>query len=196
MGDEIAASPLAGADIRTLSDASFDDGTLTLNFTPATGDGAVTSITAGTPYIIKWERADDYKNDDAHNIVSPEFSGVTLNNAMNDKTCDLGGGKSIIFSGTYAGYTFTTDGKSILFLSVGNTLNYPQSGATIGAQHRLHPQGYIPERQHPRRRVCCLASGAASLHHPHEAYREINKPTALSLWNFCVPLQSDFNFAV
>ena len=49
----LEGSPLGGdgVDVRTLSDASFSDGTLTLTFTEA---GAVTTLTASVPYIIKW----------------------------------------------------------------------------------------------------------------------------------------------
>ncbi len=64
--EQMAASPLAGAEARTLSSASYADGTLTLNF----GD-PVESLTAGTPYIIKWEKANDYVDDNEHNIVNP-----------------------------------------------------------------------------------------------------------------------------
>ena len=45
----LEGSPLAGAEARTLSEATFNDGTLTLNF----GE-PVDKLNAGTPYIIKW----------------------------------------------------------------------------------------------------------------------------------------------
>ena len=43
-------SPLQGAEASTLSEATFNDGTLTLNF----GE-PVETLTAGTPYIMKWK---------------------------------------------------------------------------------------------------------------------------------------------
>ena len=49
---EIEDSPLKGAEARTLSEATFSDGTLTLNFSEP-----VEELTAGTPYIIKWDKA-------------------------------------------------------------------------------------------------------------------------------------------
>ena len=52
-------SPLQGAEARTLSEATFNDGTLTLNF----GE-PVTELTAGTPYIMKW------KNEPADLVIS------------------------------------------------------------------------------------------------------------------------------
>ncbi|MBP5770491.1 MAG: endonuclease [Bacteroidaceae bacterium] len=126
--EQIAASDLAGADIRALTSAEFNAGTLTLNFTPETGDDAVTAIAAGTPYIIRWV------GDDTDNIVNPTFLGVTIETSVRNKTCDLGDGKSITFSGTYSYREFTEADKSILFLGINNTLYYPEDGATIAAQ--------------------------------------------------------------
>lgn len=45
----LESSPLAGAEARTLSSAALNNGTLTLNFSDP-----VETLTAGTPYIIKW----------------------------------------------------------------------------------------------------------------------------------------------
>ncbi len=125
--EQIAESDLAGADIRALNSAEFNQGTLTLNFTPETGNGAVTSITAGTPYIVKW-------GENSNNIVNPTFSGVTIDNTRHDKSCDLGDGKSITFCGTYNYREFEDADKSILFLGAKNTIYYPEAGAKIAAQ--------------------------------------------------------------
>ena len=54
----LADSPLAGAEARTLSKATLSGGTLTLNFSEP-----VTTLIAGTPYIIRWDPTavhDDY----------------------------------------------------------------------------------------------------------------------------------------
>ena len=118
----VAGSPLAGADVRTLTSASFSDGSLTLNFT---GENAITELTAGTPYIIKWASGD--------NIVNPVFTGVTIDKTMRDVPCDLGDDKSITFKGTYGYTAFTDVDQSILFMGDGNTLYYPGNGAWIGA---------------------------------------------------------------
>ena len=131
--DEIATSPLAGADIRTLNEASFNDanGELTLNFTPESGQGAVTEIEAGKPYIIKWAASSEH-------IVNPVFQGVTLDATDRSVSFDLdtteGQEKGITFCGTYDAMTFDAAEPSILFLGGSNTLYYPQSGAKIGAQ--------------------------------------------------------------
>ncbi len=135
---EIAESPLAGADIRTLSSASFDEENrvLTLNFTPAVGNdpdnpawGSITSIEPGVPYIIRWEKANDYVDDDEHNIVNPTFQEVTLCNDMYPVVVD----DVITFQGGYAPISFTEADKSILFLGAENTLYYPMPGARINA---------------------------------------------------------------
>ena len=120
---QIAASDLAGADIRTLSSASFENSTLTLNFT---AQGAVTSIQAGVPYIIKWASGTD--------VVSPTINAVIIDNTAHDVTCDLGDDKSIVFKGTQSATTFTEDDNTKLFVGTANTLYYPKVGASIKAQ--------------------------------------------------------------
>ena len=114
-------SPLAGdgVDVRTLSSASFSEGTLTLNFTEAE---AITTLQAGTPYIIKWTGSET-------NIVAPVFSNVTISNTMHDVET-----QNVDFKGTYKAINCTEENKSILFLGGENTLYYPENGATIGAQ--------------------------------------------------------------
>lgn len=86
---------------------------------------------AGTPYIIKWDKASDYVDDDAHNIVNPVFSGVTISNTANDVVST---DEKVSFKGTYAYQYFTRHNNSILFLGAANTLYYPSDGASIGAQ--------------------------------------------------------------
>ena len=116
------SSPLAGATARTLTSASISGTTLTLTF----GD-AVTTLEAGTPYIIKWASGD--------NIVSPVFSGVTID-ADADGNYDNGisGDNRVRFLGTYKSTTFDAEDKSILLMGGANTLYYPTAGAGIGAQ--------------------------------------------------------------
>ena len=127
--NEIAASPLAGAEIRALSSSSLENGTLTLTFTPATGEGAVTYIEAGKPYIIRWAEA-------ATNIVNPLFRGVTM--GTNNRNFTSIDGK-VSFKGTYAPITFTEEDKSILFLGEENTLYYPQPDLT-DPDHPKYPR--------------------------------------------------------
>ena len=137
--DEIATSPLAGADIRTLAGASFSDanGELTLNFTPESGEGAVSSIEAGKPYIIKWAEPAGYVAYNGENaetcsdIVSPVFQGVTLDATDRSVSFDLddteGQEKGITFSGTYDVMTFDAADPSFLYLGAENKLYYPSA---------------------------------------------------------------------
>jgi hypothetical protein len=122
-------SPLAGAEARTLTSASITEETAgtTLNLTfgdpvsPSGDQGGL--LTAGTPYIIRWTRASDYVDDDAHNIVSPTFSGVTIDATDRPFTST---DKKVTFRGTYAPIEWDTENTNILFLGTNNTLYYPQ----------------------------------------------------------------------
>ena len=128
----IADSPLAGdgVDVRTLSTSDFTDGTLTLNFTPAPGEtGAVTTMEAGKPYIIKWNKPANYVAYDPANpeapcsdIVSPVFQGVTVSNASTTQTFDNG---RVQFIGTYGPTDIYSAAKDNLYLGAGNKLYYP-----------------------------------------------------------------------
>ncbi len=116
----LAGSPLDGAVARPLTSASISGTTLNLSF-----GAAVTELVAGTPYIIKWEGGD--------NIVSPVFSGVTIDKT--DRSYDNGaaGDARVRFIGTYNNLAFDAADESILFMSGESKLRYPASGASIGA---------------------------------------------------------------
>ena len=101
----IAGSPLAGATARPLTSASISGSTLTLTF----GD-AVTTLKAGTPYIIKG----NYDTETASPAVTTD--------------------ERVRFMGTYKSTAFDAEDKSILLMGGENTLYYPKSGAGIGAQ--------------------------------------------------------------
>ena len=121
----LSGSVLDGADVRRLSSTEFSNGTLTLNFTD---ENEVTELEAGTPYIIRWEKANDYVDDDAHNIVSPTFTNVTIVKGMHPVETDY-----VNFVGTYDYQSFTEDNRSILFVGEKNKLYWPQTGAHLGA---------------------------------------------------------------
>ena len=118
----IASSPLAGATARPLTSASISGSTLTLTF----GD-AVTTLKAGTPYIIKWASGD--------NIVSPVFSGVTIDKTDRSYDNEASGDQRVRFIGTYKSTAFDAEDQSILLMGGENMLYYPTTGAGIGAQH-------------------------------------------------------------
>ncbi len=117
----ISGSVLDGATVMKLTnDASFSNGTLTLNFT------SVDKIEAGKPYIIKWGTP---KNHPTDNIENPTFEDVMLENELTPVvTTDV-----ITFTGTYGYQSFTDTDNTILFLGEGSKLYYPSADVTIGA---------------------------------------------------------------
>ena len=108
-------TPLEGATLMELDTEAgsydhitgLDNGTLYLNFKTAT------SITAGKPYIIKWDEADD--------ITDPVFSCVTIDNTNRDVAFTGGS-----FKGTYTFNSWTEENTSILFVGTGNSLYWPK----------------------------------------------------------------------
>lgn len=125
----LSGSALDGAIARPLNEAYISGTTLNLTF----GD-PVNTLLAGTPYIIKWAKANDYVDDDAHNIVNPMFNGVTVKTDKHDYDNNASGDQRFRFLGTYESAAFGSEDKSILFMGAENTLYYPASGAGIGAQ--------------------------------------------------------------
>jgi hypothetical protein len=117
---DIEDSPLAGADVRQLTGASYEEGTLTLEFT------AVTEIKAGEPYIIKWEEGND--------LVNPVFKGVEVVAGLSEARFDIGEEMALTFKGTYAPVKYTSENKSILLVGDNSALYYPQAGAFTNPQ--------------------------------------------------------------
>jgi len=111
----LKGSPLEGATAMKLNTekSSLDNGILSLYF-----DDEKESLSAGTPYIIKW-------NAEKSDIVDPEFKCVTFSNEMHDACTD---DNTVSFCGTYSKYSFGAENKSILFLGTKNKLYYPQPG--------------------------------------------------------------------
>ena len=100
--------------------------TLTLNFTEAT------SISAGTPFIIKWDES-------GSDIENPVFSSVTISNAHKNATADDG---RVTFTGTYASVSIGSTGDNTkLYLGEGNTLYWPNAAMAIGAQRAYFQLG-------------------------------------------------------
>ena len=120
----IAGSPLDGATAKPLTDATMTGAQVSLTF----GD-AVTTLQAGQPYIIRWDKADDYVDDDAHNIVNPIFKGVTVNAASNNT---WNADHSVGFVGSYDAIKGTWADGSLL-LGSNNTLHFAAADETLGA---------------------------------------------------------------
>ena len=107
-------TPLEGATVKTLSSSSFDDGTLTLNFTDAS------SIEAGKPYLVKWTSGS--------NVANPVFSGMTINDKYDMVECD-----HVNFIGNTSPFTLEAGDKTVLYLGSDNKLYYPTDKVTVGS---------------------------------------------------------------
>lgn len=103
---ELAASPLAGCLLYSLSDASCDGEKLDLTITEET------SIEAGMPYLIKWNYGD--------NITSMTFTGVTVT-ASTGSTVEKSG---VRFVGTIGRSTLPHGDDDYLFLGANDNLYY------------------------------------------------------------------------
>ena len=117
----VGSDVLKGATAMTLnaSTSSFDKegGVLTLNFNNVSEGN---TIEAGTPFIVKWDKADD--------VTDPVFTGVTVKEGLNN--VEFSGGW---FKGTYAPLSWNAENQSILFLGAGNELHWPLAGARLNA---------------------------------------------------------------
>ena len=112
----LSGSPLNGAVARPLTAASISGTTLHLTF-----GNAVDELVAGTPYIIKWASGD--------NIVSPVFSGVTIDKTDRSYDNGISGDNRVRFLGTYDALTFSSEPQnSILLLGDDNKLHYAGAG--------------------------------------------------------------------
>ena len=112
--DLTANGPLKGVTAKTLSKVENDGTTVTLTF----GE-AVTSLVAGTPYIVRLPEGA------TENLVKPLFDGVTISNALHDVAVTGG-----TFKGTYARVDWTAGTLDVLFLQ-GNKFYYPASAAWV-----------------------------------------------------------------
>ncbi len=114
----IAGSPLAGDNVvaKVLNTSSeLAGGVLTLNF-----DNAPATITAGTPFIIKWDNT-------GVNLTNPVFEGVTTSNTTNNVAFTGG-----TFKGNYGPLEITDANRNdILLLAAGNKLGYAKTDRTI-----------------------------------------------------------------
>ncbi len=103
------------ATIQTFTNAEMgDNGTLNLNFNEAT-----TSVSAGTPCLIKWESGTD--------VEDPVFENVVI---ANGEPSSVASG-NVAFNGTFSPVEFTANDKTKLYLAAGNTLYYPNAAFTM-----------------------------------------------------------------
>ena len=109
--------------MKTLTLATFADGTLTLDFEDAS------EMVAGTPYIVKWE------GQTSGDVVNPVFEDVTIVNTSNPITPGTTNGtmgdRCVTFVGTYSQLGFSNDDKGILFFGANNHLYNPLAGVSV-----------------------------------------------------------------
>ena len=111
---ELAASPLAGCKLYSLSDASYGGDKLDLTITEET------SIEAGMPYLIKWSIGSE--------ITSMTFTGVTVTASTGSTVTKGTGNSQVRFVGTIGRSTLPAGEENYLFLGSGDNLYYPASG--------------------------------------------------------------------
>ena len=124
---QIAASPLAGATIKTMDNSNTgtslsDAGALTLKF------NTVDAIEAGKPYIVKWETTGD-------NIVNPTFSNVTISSTT--PTPVENDDQKVTFVGQYSPFSIVANDallgdnqghkNEIIMMATQNNLGYSQT---------------------------------------------------------------------
>ena len=116
---QLNGTPLAGATVKTLSEAIFKNGVLTLTFSDD-----LSAIKAGKPYLVKWASG--------AGISNPLFSGVTIDTSENP----FENPEVIAFKGLYAPLSFKKAGdNTVLYLGSGGMLYYPNGKMTINAFH-------------------------------------------------------------
>ena len=77
-----------------------------------------------------------------HNLVSPVFTGVTIDATMHPyDSGESDGDARVRFLGTYKSTSFNATDNTVLLLGNGNKLYYPTTGAGIGAQRAYFKLG-------------------------------------------------------
>ena len=107
----LEGSPLAGATAKTLTDATMTGTYITLTF-----GQAVTTLKAGTPYLIKWG------SDEGEDIVNPVFTGVTIDSRTDRNITKADG--HVSFIGYYDAFTVTPSDDYIYYMTAGNQLKH------------------------------------------------------------------------
>ena len=151
--EQIAAhKDFAGAklmELNTDGKNGFDatDGKLYLAFKEAT------AITAGVPYLVKWDAA-------GANFTSPVFFGVTINatatTTVSDHDDELA---EVQMKGCYSPVSVVADDKSILFMGGDNTLYYSAENRSIRSCRAYFSVPYINQTPGAKTRAFRLNFG-------------------------------------
>lgn len=108
-------SPLYGADVEKLAEASIEGTTLYLTFQQVTD-----KVKAGVPYIVKWAAASD--------ITDPEFKNVIIKNTLVPAVFG-----NVSFVGSFTNSELAGNDKSNLYMGDGNELHWPIADYALGA---------------------------------------------------------------
>lgn len=105
-----------------------NDGRLYLFF------NSVNSISAGVPYIVKWEKVDGYNEREpaVYDHLEPMFSDVTI--VGGDTTVVTSKDGTVSFTPTYAPFSRDYADRSILFVGAANRLYYPNGAGSVSVK--------------------------------------------------------------
>ena len=150
---DFAGATLMTMDVTKKNGFDVEDGTLYLWFKTAT------TIEAGVPYLVKWEKAADYEGNEAnYDINNPVFEGVTVSStaaqAVESTTAGL---ESVQMVGCYSPVSVTADDKSILFLGDANTLYYSTVDRQIRSCRAYFSVPYINGHAEAKARAFALS---------------------------------------
>ena len=150
---DFAGATLMTMDVTKKNGFDVEDGTLYLWFKTAT------TIEAGVPYLVKWEKAAGYEGNEAnYDISNPVFEGVTVSStaaqAVESTTAGL---ETVQMVGTYSPVGVTADDKSILFLGDANTLYYSTVDRQIRSCRAYFSVPYINGHAEAKARAFALS---------------------------------------
>ena len=112
----IAGSPLEGATVVTIDNATIQSKQLHLDFS-----APQQKMEAGKPYLVKWEAG-------GKDIVNPVFTGVTIK----DDVSPVKAG-AVRFVGIFTPTVLPAGSKDILYVGLDGKLYYPNEDVTLGA---------------------------------------------------------------
>ena len=95
------------------------------------GDQTITTLEAGKPYIVKWEKVNDYNANapETYDHLYPMFENVEIDNS--DPVTITSQDGTVSFVPTYAPFNRDYADRSVLFLGAANMLYYPSGAGNV-----------------------------------------------------------------
>lgn len=123
--ENFEGTPLEGAEVRTLTGASFENHTLTLNWS-----APLSAIEAKMPYIMRWKSS----GEPLENIFNPLFPNATI---CEDSSVELleFDPPSIQFLGFPYPMDYEADYRYMLYMNNDNHFDYPKEDMIINSFH-------------------------------------------------------------